>query len=52
VGSLLVIIFSQVSSGMLQASLIEQEEALKTQTEETQTPESPVVLESHELAEA
>jgi hypothetical protein len=58
-GCLLVIIYYQVSSGVLQASLVEQEEAQKAQAEEhAQKPENleaPAAVETaetQELAEA
>ena len=51
-GGLLMLISSQVSSGLLQASLVEQEEAQRAQSEEAEAPESSVNLESHEMAEA
>ena len=51
-GSLLILIFSQVSSGMLQASLMEQEESQKAPAEEAWAQENPTDLESHEMAEA
>ena len=51
-GGLLILISSQVSSGVLQASLVEQEEAQKAQSEEVQPSESQEILENHETAEA
>jgi hypothetical protein len=51
VGCLLVVIFYQVSSGTLQASLAEQEEAQK-KAEEAETPESSANFEIHEVVEA
>jgi hypothetical protein len=54
-GCLLVIIFHQISSGMLQASLVEQEEAQKAQSEEqskeSENPETPANIEAIELQE-
>lgn len=49
-GSLLMLIASQVSSGVLQASLVEQEEFQKAQGAEN--PESPATVENQEVAEA
>ena len=49
-GSLLILISSQVSSGLLQASLVEQEEFQKAQNEATL--ETPVNPESQETTEA
>jgi hypothetical protein len=58
-GCLLVIIFNQVSSGVLQASLVEQEEAQKAQAEEhvqksedLKAPATVETVETPELAEA
>lgn len=50
-GSLLILISSQVSSGVLQASLVEQEEAQQPQPENLKNPESPANIESHDMAE-
>jgi hypothetical protein len=52
IGSLLAMISSQVSSGLLQASLIEQEEAQKSQIEKAEAPETPSDIETHNVAEA
>jgi hypothetical protein len=52
VGSLVVLIFHQVSSGVLQASLVEQEEARKAQPEESENLESPTRTVAQETAEA
>lgn len=52
VGSLVVLIFHQVSSGVLQASLVEQEEARKVQPEESENLESPARTKTQETAEA
>jgi hypothetical protein len=52
IGSLLLLITSQVSSGLLQASLAEQEEAQKSQTEEAHPTASPVIIEQQKRVEA
>ena len=57
IGCLSMVIFYQVSSGVLQASLAEQEEAERAQAEKAQAEnvepaESPANLESHAPAEA
>lgn len=51
-GCLSMLIASQVSSGVLQASLVEQEEAPRAQKEEAQSPENSANLESRQTAEA
>ena len=51
-GSLVVVIFHLVSSGVLQASLVEQEEAQKAQTQELEIPESPANPETSAMEEA
>jgi hypothetical protein len=51
-GCLLVVIFYQVSSGSLQASLAEQEEAEKKLAEETEIPGAQVNPETYNKAEA
>jgi hypothetical protein len=52
IGCLLVVIFYQVSSGSLQASLAEQEEAQKKPAQETEIPEARANPETHTKAEA
>jgi hypothetical protein len=51
-GSLFVLIFYQVSSGALQASLAEQEEAQMAQTQEAQISDAPANLELQNVTEA
>jgi outer membrane biosynthesis protein TonB len=51
-GCLLVVIFYQVSSGSLQASLAEQEESQKKSAEEIEIPEAQANSETHSKAEA
>jgi hypothetical protein len=51
-GSLTVLIFHQISSGVLQASLVEQEEAQKVQPEISESHESPETTETPNMAEA
>ena len=51
-GCLLMVIFQQVSSGVLQASLVEQEEVQTTKTEKAEPAEGSVIPENHEMAEA
>ena len=51
-GGLLMVIFYQVSSGVLQASLVEQEEAQTSKMEEPQNPESPAMIEMQDTPEA
>ena len=51
-GSLVVLIFHQISSGVLQASLVEQEEAQKAQSEESENHETPQKIETQDMVEA
>ena len=54
IGSLLVFISSQVSSGVLQASLVEQEQAQMSQPpqpDEADKPSNPVILENPAIPE-
>jgi hypothetical protein len=51
-GSLVALIYHQVSSGVLQASRIEQEEAVRKQAEEPEVSEQPVAVEISESVEA
>ena len=51
-GSLVVLIFHQVSTGVLQASLVEQEEAQKAHSEESENHETPQNIETQDMVEA
>jgi hypothetical protein len=51
-GSLVVLIFHQVSTGVLQASIVEQEEAQKAHSEESENHETPQNIETQDMVEA
>ena len=51
-GSLVVLIFHQVSMGVLQARLVEQEEAQKAHSKESENHETPQNIETQDMVEA